>query len=136
MVCPHEPARRWILVVEDDLEIRLAIREILEAEGYHVVEAPHGREGLACLEGSTDPCLILLDLMMPVMSGADFLHLLRRGELARTIPVVILSAWPAEAAKVANLSQGYLPKPLSVDRLLDVVETHCGPPGLALSPTD
>jgi DNA-binding response OmpR family regulator len=136
MVCPHEPARRWILLVEDDLEIRLAVREILEAEGYRVVDAPHGRDGLARLEGASVPCLILLDLMMPVMSGADFLQLLRRGDLACRIPVVILSAWPAEAAKVAALSQGYLAKPLSVDRLLDVVEMHCGPPELAPSPTD
>ncbi len=58
-----------ILVVEDDAGIREALRMILELEGYNIREASNGKEGLEVLKSMPRPCLILLDLMMPIMDG-------------------------------------------------------------------
>ena len=63
-------ARRPVIIVEDDDDIRDTFREVLESEGYHVLTAANGRVALDLLEGMRDvPCLVLLDLMMPIMNG-------------------------------------------------------------------
>jgi DNA-binding response OmpR family regulator len=117
-----------ILIVDDDPEIREALKDVLEAEGYEVATAANGREGLERL--STDvPSLVLLDLMMPIMSGGELLAVLRKSAALAELPVVVLSAWPAEAEQVNGWTQGYLKKPTRLDALLAVVEKFCGPPG-------
>ena len=63
---------KTILIVEDDSDVRESLAVFLEGEGYSVVEAEHGKEALRCLRSSTDFCLILLDLFMPVMNGWRF----------------------------------------------------------------
>jgi signal transduction histidine kinase/DNA-binding response OmpR family regulator len=80
-----------VLVVEDDPAIRQMVRRFLEKEGWKVREAENGEDGLQAVEESS-PGLILLDLMMPVMNGFDFLRELRRRSDRRRIPVVILTA--------------------------------------------
>jgi DNA-binding response OmpR family regulator len=118
--------RNTILVVEDDREIREAIVDVLEAEGYHVESAPNGKEGLSRLrEIEKRPCLILLDLMMPVMSGGEFLAMARKDDALATIPVVIVSAWPSEAAQIAGATQGYVKKPIDLETLLTTVSRFC-----------
>jgi DNA-binding response OmpR family regulator len=124
MPCLPERAH-WILVIEDDTEIRESLCDVLESEGYRVVDARHGREGLDRLAVLPEPCLILLDLMMPVMSGREFLQHLRKDREHSGVPVVVLSAWPGEASVVRDLSQGFLPKPLSIQVLLHTVHLHC-----------
>src|SRR5262249_61527368 len=62
-----------VLLIEDDEDIRNAMRQVLELEGYVVVPAGNGREGLVALAQHGEPCVILLDLMMPVMNGWEFL---------------------------------------------------------------
>jgi GAF domain-containing protein/DNA-binding response OmpR family regulator/anti-sigma regulatory factor (Ser/Thr protein kinase) len=80
-----------VLIVEDDAPLRELLRRMLEREGYAVVEAEHGRAALDRLrEGA--PGVILLDLMMPVMDGFEFLVELRRGAAWRGIPVIVLTA--------------------------------------------
>jgi signal transduction histidine kinase/CheY-like chemotaxis protein len=80
-----------VLVVEDDLSIRQMVRRFLEKEGWKVREAVNGEEGLEAVK-ENPPGLILLDLMMPVMNGFDFLRELRRRPEWSRIPVVILTA--------------------------------------------
>jgi CheY-like chemotaxis protein len=80
-----------VLVVEDELSIRQMVRRFLEKEGWKVREAENGAQGLQAVEESL-PGLILLDLMMPVMNGFQFLRDLRRRPEWRRIPVVILTA--------------------------------------------
>jgi signal transduction histidine kinase/CheY-like chemotaxis protein len=80
-----------VLVVEDELSIRQMLRRFLEKEGWKVREAENGAQGLQAVEESS-PGLILLDLMMPVMNGFQFLRDLRRRPEWRRIPVVILTA--------------------------------------------
>ena len=82
---------RPVLIVEDDAPLRELLRRMLEREGYAVVEAEHGRAALDRLrEGA--PGVILLDLMMPVMDGFEFLAELRREDAWRGIPVIVLTA--------------------------------------------
>lgn len=118
------PSRGHVLIVEDDLDTRETLGAALEAEGYEVALAAHGREGLERLAVSPLPCLILLDLMMPVMDGVEFLGALEADPTLASIPVVVVSAYSTRAAslKVA----GFLPKPVNLDRLLTWTERYCG----------
>jgi CheY-like chemotaxis protein len=81
-----------ILVVEDDADIRSALCAILEDEGYRVACAGDGQEALAALRSGVCPAVILLDLMMPVMDGADFRAAQLRDPHLAAIPIVVLTA--------------------------------------------
>jgi CheY-like chemotaxis protein len=81
-----------ILVVDDDAEFRAVLRQVLEAEGCVVSEAPDGRTALSILRSTVLPHLILLDLMMPVMNGWDFHAELQKDPSLAAIPVAVLSA--------------------------------------------
>jgi CheY-like chemotaxis protein len=119
-----------ILVVEDDADIREAIVDVLEARGYRVVTAANGQEGLARLREGENPDLILLDLMMPVMDGTEFLASLRGSDVLTTVPIVLLSAWSGEAGReVESMTAGFVKKPVTLDTLLEVVERFCPPGG-------
>ena len=109
---------RRILVVEDDRDIRESLQDLLEVEGYAVTTAENGRDALEVLHGMEAPSVILLDLMMPVMSGDEFLQELRKDDALASIPVLIVSAWTDEANKVLDLAQGHLTKPIAVPELL------------------
>ncbi|WP_164019210.1 response regulator [Pyxidicoccus trucidator] len=115
--------RRSVLVVEDDEDIRAAIAEILEGEGYEVTIAANGSEALDELQHMPRPCLILLDLMMPVMNGHEFLARLREVPRMQAVPVLVLTAVSTEAPPGAR---GLLRKPFIVEELLDAVQTLCG----------
>ncbi len=114
-----------ILVVDDDLDIREALSNALQLEGYEVAVAANGREAWNSLRSAPPPALVLLDLMMPVLNGAEFLQLLRADERLRTLPVILLTAFSSTAAAVAGQSQGYLAKPLDLDELMGLVARHC-----------
>lgn len=118
-----------VLIVEDDADIRLGLRALCEAQGYSVVEAENGHAARSLLEEQPEaPCLILLDLMMPVMNGWELLKWLRApGAACRSIPIVILSASTyAEATGRAFEVEGTLPKPLPIEELLGLVTRFCG----------
>jgi CheY-like chemotaxis protein len=114
-----------VLLADDDGDVRDVLQLILEDAGFVVLTAANGREALDHLSGGARPCVVLLDLMMPVMNGWEVLkHLRAHVELSK-LPVVVLSA-------VSNLGQGVpgarsvLYKPVSTIRLLQAVEEHCG----------
>jgi CheY-like chemotaxis protein len=119
--------RRIILVVEDDPDIAESLCDVLHGEGYEVATASNGREGLDRLREIGRPCLILLDLMMPVMSGGEFLAALRQEDALASIPVVIVSAWADESAHIRAQSQGFVKKPISLDALLEATHRLCAP---------
>ena len=121
---PHQQ----IIIIEDDRDLRETMKELLEMEGYSVLTAANGREGLDLIAREGGPCLILLDLMMPVMNGWEFLDAMQRNQqelLART-KVAVVSA----AADIAEVQQQYgcsvLKKPVSVDRLYALANAACG----------
>jgi two-component system response regulator CpxR len=110
-----------VLVVDDDAEIREVMIHLLEQEGYTVLGAENGLQALVQLRES-HPNLMLLDLMMPVMSGWEVLEALAEtGELAR-IPVIVVSAMCAPGA------QACLRKPVDLDELLALVGRYCHEP--------
>ena len=81
-----------ILIVDDDVEFRGVLREVLEDEGCAVSEAPEGKTALSILRSAALPHLILLDLMMPVMNGWDFHAEMQKDPSLAAIPVAVLSA--------------------------------------------
>jgi len=85
----HQPCQ--VLVVEDEPSIRQMVRRVLEKEGWTVREAENGKAGLQAVAESK-PAVVLLDLMMPVMNGFDFIRELRKNQDWQDIPVVILTA--------------------------------------------
>lgn len=109
-----------ILIVEDDKDIREGVRILLEGEGYDVIEAENGRKGLELL--SEDPDLVILDVMMPGMSGLKTCEEIRK---VSYVPVLFLTARSQESDKLIGLMAGgddYLPKPFSYSELLGRVK--------------
>ena len=121
-----EKPHRRVLIVEDDLDIRDVLTQVLEYEGYEVAAAGNGREALDYLRSHEKPGLILLDLMMPVMDGWQFRNEQQQDEALNSIPVVILSADGNAYQKAAVIrAAGYLRKPVELETLLDTVNRHC-----------
>jgi CheY-like chemotaxis protein len=112
-----------ILIVEDEKSIQEILKDALEMEGYSVFTADNGKEGLAKLPTIPTPCLILLDLMMPVMNGWQFAEAISKDMVLATIPVVLVTAY-GERAKLVP-SKGIIKKPIDFEFLLKTVEKWC-----------
>jgi CheY-like chemotaxis protein len=111
-----------VLVVEDEQELREMMRDALELNGYAVVTAEDGQDALDKLGGIENLCLVILDLLMPVMNGWDFVERMRQRTELASIPIVVHSSAPgAPPAGVARVIQ----KPMLFDRLLAVVREYC-----------
>jgi CheY-like chemotaxis protein len=116
-----------IMIVEDDEDIRELLAGMLRHDGYDVLEAEHGARALEILaEQITQPCLILLDLMMPVMSGPEFLKVLIDTDRLASLPVVVVSAGgrPEEVPQARQ----FIRKPPSIELLRNLAEEFCGRP--------
>lgn len=115
-------ASRTILIVEDDRDIRDVLAEILADEGYRVLLAEDGVEGLRRLAEGPRPALILLDLMMPRMDGFAFREEQRKNPEWRDIPIVLLTAGADLPGKVEHLQAAdALRKPVKIDTLLALI---------------
>ena len=116
-----------ILIVDDDDDIRELLAEFLEDEGYQVTTARNGLDALGKLRaGSAHPCLILLDLMMPVMNGFQFLEAFRSDPALSPIPVAVVSAHGGLGAAVrAAIAAPIFTKPLALPALLEMVGRLC-----------
>lgn len=116
-----------ILVVDDDNDIRETFAEALRMVGYVVHTAPNGKIALEMLAELSPPCLILLDLMMPVMDGEEFRQQQLMSPALSKIPVVVISA-DRDAQKKAvkmGIAEG-LSKPIDFESLSDVARRYCG----------
>jgi CheY-like chemotaxis protein len=118
---------KCVLLVEDDKDIREALVEILEGEGYSVVQATNGQEGLDMLRTmKSHPNLILVDLMMPVKNGVEFLREQSLSAEISNIPALIMSADGRLDERTAGLKPaGFLRKPVEIDALLEAIASHC-----------
>jgi len=119
-----------ILLLEDHDDFREMLRTYLQRAGYRCEGYSSALDALTVLQGGKKVCLILLDLMMPGLSGFQF----RTEQLAdaalRDIPVVVLTAGQHSLDYHGNLEAvAYLQKPVDFDQVLAVVREHCGPPG-------
>jgi CheY-like chemotaxis protein len=115
-----------ILLVENDADIRESLVELLELRGYQVTATDDGHKALERLETGPLPCLIILDLMLPAMSGWEF----RRRQLADNrwsdIPVVLLSGvnnLPQESRRLKAVA--FLLKPINFDSLYETIGRYC-----------
>jgi CheY-like chemotaxis protein len=105
-----------ILVVDDDREVREALKLILEGEGYDVVSATNGLEALERLDEGCRPCLILLDLLMPLVDGWQFLAERSKTPELAAIPVIVITA--ADEIRVSRRRTSILRKPFALEDLL------------------
>lgn len=112
-----------ILIVEDDRDIRDVLAEILAEEGYQVLAAEDGAEGLRRLAEGPTPDLILLDLMMPRMDGYQFREEQRKNPEWSPIPLVLLTAGVETSDKITALGAlDVVRKPVKIDFLLDLID--------------
>jgi CheY-like chemotaxis protein len=111
-------ASEHILVVEDDRGVRESLTDALTLEGYEVTCAENGAVALRQLSDGQRPCLILLDLMMPVMDGVAFAQALRRQPHRGSIPIVVISADGNWHKATSVGAAGFLAKPFDIDALL------------------
>jgi len=106
-----------ILVVDDEPQIRKFLRISLTAEGYDVVEAPRGEEGIAKC-ATSQPSLVILDLGLPDLDGQQVITRIREWS---DVPIIVLSVRTRESEKVSALDSGandYVTKPFSIEELL------------------
>jgi CheY-like chemotaxis protein len=114
--CPNP-----VLLVEDEDDVREVLRECLALRGYAVVEARNGQAALDYLGGDLPrPCLIVLDLVMPVMDGWELLEAIATNEEWAAIPVVISTSVQDRVP-----DRPLLPKPVSLKDFLRTVEQSC-----------
>jgi len=110
-------SRDTILVVDDEDKIREIVRTYLEMDGFNVVEAADGEQAMAKFE-EADPCLVILDLMLPGIDGWEVCRRIRR---TSSIPIIMLTARVSEVDRVVGLELGaddYVPKPFSPRELV------------------
>jgi CheY-like chemotaxis protein len=113
-----------ILVVDDDPGIRESLREVLEDEGYHVTCMANGQEALDHLKAASPrPCVILLDLMMPVMDGWQFRRQQKLDPAIADIPLVVITATGKRPVLIDAAE--LVMKPLDLKQLFAAVERYC-----------
>jgi CheY-like chemotaxis protein len=123
-VTPTRPVKP-ILVVEDDPDSRWMLEELLKGEGYAAVVASHGEEALEVAR-EHQPCLILLDLMMPVLDGRGFRREQVKDPEISEIPVIIVSAHPDACGIAEDMKAiGCISKPILFEALLQKVQGYC-----------
>ncbi|MBA3395317.1 MAG: response regulator [Deltaproteobacteria bacterium] len=110
-----------VLVVEDDTDLRETLAELLAMSGYRVETAEHGRAALDNMQ-TKKPCLVLLDLMMPVMDGWQVIEAMKHDPELKDIPVCVVSA---QAQSAPPGSKCVIKKPTALSALLGVVAEHC-----------
>jgi CheY-like chemotaxis protein len=120
---PHPPDGK-ILVVDDEPVIRESIAELLEAEGYRVAALARADEALATLRRER-AALVLVDLVMPAMTGADLVQAVRADPALNSVRVVVMTAAMPSPADAKLAADGVLRKPFELEDLLDTVARHC-----------
>jgi CheY-like chemotaxis protein len=115
-----------VLLVEDNEDIRAAMAMVLRLAGFATEEAEHGEQALKKIRDGRCPCVIRLDLMMPVMDGTEFRrHQLRHSEAA-DVPTIVCSALDDVDVVAAPLrATAVLRKPIDPHALVALVEQHC-----------
>jgi CheY-like chemotaxis protein len=122
-----------ILIAEDNQDILESIQEVLENEGYQVFCAKNGKEALDRLKTLSSPTLVLLDLMMPGMSGWEFLDVQKTESALSDHKVVTISAVPATESlqdPTPLKTAGTLQKPIHLGALFEMIERFCGMPAV------
>lgn len=117
---------KTILVVDDEYDISEAVSAILRAEGYHVEICTNGKEALAYLREKQLPQLLVLDVMMPFLSGYEVLRTIRSSDSTRDLPVILMSSANPSASQSELRWNEFLKKPFALEALLSSVSKHAG----------
>ncbi|MGK5083986.1 response regulator [Bdellovibrionota bacterium FG-1] len=117
--------RKSVLIVEDNPHIGDATLQFLTIEGFTAVLVANGQEALEAIPNLNDLGLILLDLMMPVLSGREFLQERMKSSAMMAIPVYIVSTMAQESDLTTLNATGVLPKPTDLMDLLATVRRYC-----------
>jgi two-component system response regulator MprA len=123
----HNNHHKLILIVDDSVDIREPLQQILEGEGFQIAVAVNGKEGLDYLQSTKRlPDLILLDLMMPDMDGFQFRKAQENIPLVGSIPILLMSADANIQYKAIKMGvKGILPKPFQdIDTLIATIEKY------------
>lgn len=118
--------RKRILVIDDERSIRFLLREVLEDEGYHCLEAESAIKGMEMLD-EENPDLIILDIQMPQMNGLEAVKKIRK--INGDVPVLMLSAFSHMENVIENMGvnvQGFIPKPFDIDLLISRIKDEIG----------
>jgi CheY-like chemotaxis protein len=110
-----------VLIVDDEPGLCESLRDFLEDEGYRVSTAANGAEALHLLEGDELPCVMILDLIMPLVTGNQVYETMQRDPRLAKVPIVVSTSDPARAPAGALIMK----KPINLDRLLGAVKRHC-----------
>jgi len=131
----RKASNETILVVDDDPQIRESLTELLDHRGYSVLQAENGRRALDVLKQvpPRTPCIVVLDLAMPVLDGHQFLRYRAEDPRLRHIPVVVVSGNPQPQHPLEGI-EAYLQKPLEPEVLLEIIRKTCDEKLAALSP--
>ena len=126
-----------ILLVDDDEDIRDALSELLRAEGFSVATAPNGRAAISWLrQENPASCVVLLDLLMPVMDGNEFLRAKRADPALSPLPVVVISASKSRLSSEDGPEvKAVVAKPIEIPLLLAALSS-CGIPAKSGVPLD
>jgi len=119
------PARSAVLVLEDDRDVAQTIGELIEDQGYRAIVVDNGREALAVLEHER-PCLMLIDVFMPIMNGIEFLRVVKARASLADIPRVVMTAANDHMIGVKE-DVSVLYKPVDFDSLKRLLEKYCPP---------
>ena len=117
-----------ILLVEDDAAIREGVADGLAFEGYQAAGVANGREALDWLEREGPPSVVVLDLLMPIMNGAQLLERLRADPRWAGVPAVLMSA-AMPGREALPRADAYIQKPFDLSQLVAALARWCPPPG-------
>lgn len=110
-----------VMIVDDEADIRDSLREFFEDEGYAVATASNGAQALELLEGDALPCVVILDLMMPILDGNEVYARMQADPRLSSVPVVVSTSDPSRAPSGVLIMR----KPIDLNRLLGTVRHHC-----------
>lgn len=117
-------AKKTILVVDDEKDLLDLIEYNLKKEGFNVLKAENGEEGIAVAKANK-PDLVLLDIMMPKMDGLEAVQLMRKDDDLKNTPIIFLTARSDEKTEVEGLNKGgddYITKPISTTKLISRIK--------------
>jgi CheY-like chemotaxis protein len=125
-MAPGRLPRPAVLVVEDDRDVAMTINDVVEERGYRAICVGNGREALSALEAER-PALMLVDLFMPVMNGAEFLKVVKQTPKLASIPRVIMTAANDPMIGIKE-DVTVLYKPVDFEALNGLLLRYCEPP--------
>lgn len=121
----EDSEKNLVLIVEDEKNIQEILKLGLEMEGFQVITADNGKMGMDILSSTSPlPCVILLDLMMPIMNGWEFADAISKESSLSTIPLILVTAYGDRAKSIP--SKAIVEKPVDFNVLIEAVNKCCG----------